>query len=263
MTSVSYCKVDPKSVATICKGSDQIMVYGPKHCFYEEIATAIKRLGSEKDFPIKKVFTWRVACDGSELSEKTTLEKRNMNVIPFESGMHYPRSISRPCKTAEADLVLENYKRKKEGKAVIPLVFCIDIDKNRHPLKIDELLTKDEEYNTLIYHKEMRRAFKLCHDPKVDPKLRAVAKETFRFVKVKIEKDNTFVLEQVPAPWASSETASGVSEAFAEEWAIRKEESESRAKPAYACWRTQLARRSAAFDVEFEKAQAEKASEKG
>jgi hypothetical protein len=253
MTSLLLA-LDKTSLLTICKGANQVMVYGSKQCKYEEIARSLRGMTKEETFPLKKVLTWCVANDGSDSTEKSTAEGRKMDVIPFDNPGFFPQSTSRPCKTALTDLVLENYKRKREGKALIPLLFCIDIDKNPYPLSAEEMLTKDRDLNNLIFHKEMRRAYKLCHDPKVDPKIRAIAQETFKFVKVTVDKDKTHAFQQVQAPWSSAKEPSKVSDEFAIELELRKEESVSRAKPAYACWRTQLARRAAAFDEEFEKA---------
>lgn len=238
------------SLATVCKGSDQAIIYGWRQCGFDKIAMVINSEASdpESGCPFKKAFTWTVGdpkIPEDSHDEVTTVEGRKMNLIPYEPTDSPQKNIDRMCKTALTDIILENYKRQQEGLPLIPIVFCIDITDNPRPTSIQKIASKEDGFNKQTTHKELRRALKLCTHPK--EKIRTIALQTFKFVKVWTHGD-TATLEQVPAPWASWESPDKMSPAFAACWASRKANSVSEPKPANYNWRQQLEKQIAEYD---------------
>jgi hypothetical protein len=191
------------------------------------------------NYPIKKVHSYRIG-DPFDSTAKTIAGRRLNNL--FFTGSEYllqhqapppnvqKQVIGRECKTAITNVVLENYKRKKEGKPLIPVLFCIDIDGNPNPARFDRLAAKHPKFNNQITYKELRRAYKLCtHE---NPSIRAVALETFKFIKLTKNRDGEYTPMSIAAPWAHS--------LFSSMWDMRKKVSKSQPKKAYVNWREQL-----------------------
>lgn len=228
------------SVASICKGANQTMVYGWEHCFYTMVAGFLM-VAADKipSWPIKKVFDLDAGKPDLFEDEEhcaTTIEGRKINLIDFPEPKTGTQRIGRICKTALTNLVLENYKRKKEGLPLIPVLFCIDIIGNEKPCTMVKLTSKIDTFNNQITYKELRRAYKLCtHE---NPEIRQVAQETFKFVRTGAEG-----LELLEAPWADSNKADKF-------WKTRKGLSKSTPKPSSANWNTQLTKLVAAYDAE-------------
>lgn len=236
--AISECPsyLDINSVIKICKGADQVLVYGWKHCKYDDITKALGDLIGTEGFPIKRVFSFRI---GNPFACYKTLSGRYLTNLVFEhcdsmlkdhNSEAVPSIVlSRLCKTGITNLVLENYKRIHEGLPLIPVLFCIDIDDNSQPLRIDHLASKDPKFNKQVTYKELRRAYKLCtHE---NAKIREAARGTFRFVKL-VKQQEGFTMRQIPAPWADPR--------FSQFWSLRKKLSKSKPKEETFNWRMQL-----------------------
>ncbi len=184
------------------------------------------------EFPIKRVYTcgelgdYRMAqSDGN-----TTVQGRQMNIVRYcleseadrlreslgkdvnEAGVKddQQRHFSYICKAGVTNAVIENAKRIEENLAVNPFIFDIDIDANPWPSTPETIMTKEGANNDRVTNKELRRAWKLCYDPKVNPKIQAAAKKTFVFVKAKKSVDangrpiqGAYTLEKIEAPWGA------------------------------------------------------------
>jgi hypothetical protein len=219
------------SAFKICNNSPQIMIYGFQHCGYEEILYELT--GSTS--PFQKIF------DGScgVISEKT-LEGSEIQKIGFDSD-----KSSRAFKSALVNIVFENYKRKKQGKEMIPILFCIDCKNNPYPPYPDTITSKLPFYNQKITHKELRRAYKLCEEFE-DPEIRQIARQSFRFVKVINLDDGDRTLELLPAPWQHKD--------WDTTWSKRmKAPKLSTEKSKKTFWRKELATMKAEFDKLSEK----------
>jgi hypothetical protein len=167
-------KLDFDSINTICGNSKQVMVYGWSHCKYEKIADLLK---TSPNSPMKKVFD-------SYLGLKSSAEERKTCEGTVIEQLKVPlNGMLRPCKAALTNLVLENYKRMKEAKPLIPLIFCYDIEGNRYPSNEETITSRDPKINKLVTHSELRRCYKLCKDVG-DSTIEAVAQQTIIFVKV-------------------------------------------------------------------------------
>ncbi len=239
---------DISALDTICKGADQVMVYGWKHCLYHLVGQAICTMTVHPDFPIKKVFSYRIGNPSNPNAK--TLSGRKLNTLYFtgsDSSLKSKRpspalsqkTIARECKTALTNLVLENYKRKSEGKPLIPILFCIDIDDNPTPASYSHIATKHPQFNEQITYKELRRAYKLCTHKNV--LVRKAALETFKFIKLTKNQEGDYTLKPVPAPWAHSQ--------FPTVWNIRSKVSTSKPKQAHVNWRKQLDQRIREFET--------------
>lgn len=205
-----------KNIKRIVGDSKQVMVYGFAHCFYNEISLALR----EKPYSLH---TFSHAVSQNDPNDRTTLEGRVMSRI--SAGSLDINSCSRMiindnCKSGLTTLVFENFKRSIQGLHLIPILFCIDINENPFPLNSVNILTKSEKMNIRVTHKELRRAFKLCYDDHVDPRIQNIAQVTFKFVKVTRFNNETYTLEEIPAPWKDP--------TWPDEWAIRKAQSSPR-----------------------------------
>lgn len=124
------------------------MVYGWAHCKYDEVANAL----FQGQLHIQKVFCWVLGCKDALPDEVTTLEGRAIEQVEVdeihlkktykkasnekventevkdEHNDFDSRLITRQCKAGLTNIVFENYKRKKEGLPIIPVIFCVDIE---------------------------------------------------------------------------------------------------------------------------------------
>ncbi len=179
-------------IENICREKSSVMVYGFSHCYYDEIY----RLFEEKGV---KVYDWNFGANGIYRIQKTRAFLFQKKIKYILNG--FESDTKRACKTGLVNIIFENYRRFQEGeKKITPIVFCIDKESN--PYKID-ILSKDPSKNTLITYSELRRAYKLCNDPQIDPEIRNIAQKTFRFVKIKKPPSDLSELEEIAAPWDS------------------------------------------------------------
>jgi|SRR5579885_1744434 len=178
------------------KGTNQIMIYGLSHCLYKDVQSQILDMTDDDHFPIRDVYNWLVGRPDSLASMTSTLEGRNMNVIRYVPTDKMPQNISRPCKAALTDLVLENCKRYQEGLPIIPLGFVIDIDDNPEPVTAEEILSSNPKHITPF---ELRHLNKLMHHK--DPTIALIARATVVFLKMKKgSEEGSFYLERIKSP---------------------------------------------------------------
>jgi len=151
-----------------------------------------------------KVFSWDIGgpCSQNYREKLTTREDRVIEQIAVS-----PKSYRDPhghlCKAGLTNLVLENLKRREEKLPIIPLLFVIECNHNGYPSSPKTILSRDKKLNSLVTHKEIRRAFrivKLAQELKFGD-LRFVCKETFCFVKNETKRNKAKVrLEKINAP---------------------------------------------------------------
>lgn len=186
------------SLRIIVGNVNQVMVYGWGYCSYKAVFSACI---NHPDSFFKMVYD-----DGLGSSDESkTLEGHKIEKLPiFPSG----NLISRTCKTGITNLLLENYKRNKENRYIIPVIFCIDCDENEYPSTAKTISSKEFYLNKLHTHSELRRTYKmqreLINSP--DKELREmgqIANHMFKFVKVINQADNGIVFQEVPALWTS------------------------------------------------------------
>ena len=193
-------KLDFDNVSNICENSKQVMVYGWSHCGYEEIAELLK---TSRNSSIKKVFNSFLGlklpakAEALKTCEGTFIEQIQ---VPLKKPYELTQVINGQCKAALANLVLENYKRIKEGKQIIPLMFCYDIDENPHPSDEKNITSRDPKINKLITHSELRRCYKLCKEVG-DLTVEAVAQKTIKFVKVNRKANGQTTFQEIEPFW--------------------------------------------------------------
>lgn len=223
----------PDSLKKICGESNQVLVYGFDDCEYEKVYAFLSKNSKVKGFPIQRVFNWALGMSSiADIAPKevTTLEGRKMNWFPSKEGDQ--RDTTRHCKAGLANLVMENYKRKREGLPLIPAIFCLEKDGDFLKFETEDMTTKEAHLNSLVSHSELRRMYKLCHDKEVPERVRAVAQETFKFVRLKYVERNKYALAEIDAPWKSDK--------FPALWRERMDKSTSRRKEEYYDWRKKL-----------------------
>lgn len=237
------------SAYKICNNSTQALVYGFRYCKYKSIKDTLieqsSKLATDLNSFFLKIFDYQI---GNPLRSDYNIEGLEIDKIDFDRPSN---RIPRTCKSALVDIVFENYKRKKTGKEIIPVLFCIDVSGNIAPFSVtaETLASKNSHFNDLCTFKELRRAYKLCKEFD-DEEIRAVAEETFKFVKVNVKDDeegwsnfekgnvDDCVLEQIKAPWDDPKWMSA--------WTKRQETVESSSRKTLS-WRAQLARLKSKF----------------
>lgn len=219
------------SVKALCGESKQAMVYGFERCAYQDVADVLGK------FYLEKVFNWFVGDPTKAVIIRTTIEGRVIEQLPIKP--YPPSELPAPSQRHKAGLsniVLENYKRAKVGLPLIPIIFCVDIDSNSRPIDIEILASNQTRYT----FKELRRAYKLICEFD-NPELRRIALATFKFVKLTKEREASYKLDLVPAPWANVR--------WKELWAKRKAKAKPPKAPAGEYnWRKNLASSIRKFD---------------
>ncbi len=216
--------VDFSSLNAICP-EEQIVVYGYTECMHTAVILKIQQAKA------KRVFEWAIGTGRGDVDDLTTLEGTELVQLKVDRSSKY---IARSCKAALTTIVYENYRRieaNKERKAkglsplpLIPVLVCADIDGNRYAYDPQNIASKDPAANERLTHSELRRAAKLaCTFP--NAAVRAAARETFRFVKVKkitaeASSDTKLAFEKIAAPWEHP----GWDKAWAERAEISKKE---------------------------------------
>lgn len=236
---------DFDSVKKIIGKSKQVSVYGWGHCHYSAVSSALSGY-------LEKVFDYQLGDDWSA----QTVEGRSIEKILVHYNPKPNKQFNRKCKAGITNLLLENYKRIKEHKEIIPLIFCIDTDGNRFVTSSETISSKDLFLNNKITHSELRHCYKLhCElanssNPEFQ-EMSDVAKKMLKFVKVTM-KDKKVILEEVPALWDWVGLPQGMKERTEKEPAVvgnLKESLSSRKKPENSQWRVQLLSAAKRFDV--------------
>ncbi|MEI8300119.1 MAG: hypothetical protein WCG10_00715 [Chlamydiota bacterium] len=222
---MSTINLDQDSIKAICGDSQQAFVYGFGHCKYVLMEELLLQPGSS----IAQTFSGDRVSPHSYATTKT-IEGRNFEII--YSSDNLPR-VGVFCKNGLASVVVENLRRQSEKLPRIPLLFFIDIDGNEYsgPTPIS-VTTKEPTFNGLYTHAEIRRAYKLCYDPAIDPEIQSVARKTFEFIKLTKIADNTYGLEKQQAPWEQV--------GWDDAWVKRQEVSVSTEKEPKENWRYQV-----------------------
>lgn len=195
------------SLKAIVDNSNQVMVYGWKHCAYGDL---MDELTSHPDSFVEKVYS---SDFGSPLVS-TTLEGHiveKFNVIQEFIGCLFGEAqkqiLRSQCKSGLTYLLLENYKRHKENMEIIPVIFCVDCDANQFPpFTAAGLSSKEDDLNYLITHCELRRVFKhheLINSPHEELRdMGHIANKMYKFVKVtRSGPDRGHIFQKLPALW--------------------------------------------------------------
>ncbi|WP_392538484.1 hypothetical protein [Legionella sp. 227] len=186
-------KIDQESVNALCGESGEVVVFGFGKYDYEEVCNGINANNGIK------------ACHSDDYDFKHN-----------ELGKDIPYSMYRHFKMILNDLILDNYKRKKEGKPIVPLIFVVGkSDESCDPQQIakrDE--GPDEKWVTLT---ELRRVYKLTTE--FGTEFSQVARDTVKFVSLDTQSHLT-KLKPVSPFWESKD--------WSHDWQQRKEDTQLR-----------------------------------
>lgn len=168
----------------------QAVIYGWRACGYERIQELFEKAKPGK---IEKIFN---CCS---LESDHTCEGRAFERIRYDIDKDdaIPAGL---CKSRIVEVLLENYKRKKENLNLIPMIFAISRSDWIFKIHIESLTLKVPTEEKLVTFRELRRVYKLMHYP--NQQVREIAHETFKFIHLEKVADNTYSLIEVPAPWA-------------------------------------------------------------
>lgn len=194
--------LDFNSVKNVIGDSKQAMVYGWADCHYKKVAKALEK---SPESCVKKVFDYHLGDSSAPKNEKTLegreIEKLKVYIKPGKE-MH------RLCKTGVTNLLLENYKRSKEGKDIIPVIFCLDADDNQNVSSSETISSKDPKINEYVTNSELRRCKKLYDELNKSPdeelrEMAEIAKQMLKFVKVVRSGENgdKAALQPIPGLW--------------------------------------------------------------
>lgn len=186
MTIGSLDSLNLDSVNQLCGNANQLVVYGFADCQYRWVRGQVDPLIRQAN----SIGQSKIPCCGLRTKPKTqiksafdyqikkTLEGRTLGLIESPNEVNL-------CKNVLNQLILENYKRVKEGKELIPLIFCVDISENRYAYNTTTVTIKSER--KVITSQELRRYYKLLYDLGDDAlgqELSLIARKTIKFVKL-------------------------------------------------------------------------------
>jgi hypothetical protein len=220
------------SVKKICGSSDQAVIYGYADCKYIELG----RLLSGKGSPLAKVFDYNVGA-----SSRKVLTKEGRVIQPLQPGLG-EFDVKRQCKAGLTNIVFENYKRKKEGLPLIPVLFATSSDFVSRPLSPSELTSRD---NKKITPAEIRRAYKLCS---MEGEIGEIAQATFKFVHVSKAADSPEeigAVQEMAAPWERPDWKTS--------WAERNKTESPRKKEKNYVWKRELASQIHSYDLQMKR----------
>ncbi|WP_454781584.1 hypothetical protein [Legionella sp. WA2022007384] len=186
-------KVDEKSVKALCGESSEVVVFGFGKYDYKELCNAINK------------YSGMNALNSDNYDSKhTDLSKNN------------PYSMYNYFKFILNDLMVENYKRQKEGKPIVPLIFVVGkSDAKYDPKQIAQ--RDDDPTEKWVTLTELRRVYKLATE--FGPEFSQVALDTIKFVNIETNSDVT-TLKLVTPFWESQD--------WQKDWQTRKEDTQKR-----------------------------------
>lgn len=158
-------------ISNILYNSRQAVFYGFNHCRYDELPQFFIT-----NKIIDRAFKWFTF--GMGFNSDKTLEGRTIGVITS-------KDLRLSCKSLITLVIIENYKRKKEGLDLIPIIFVVDIDNNPYPMTVESVTTKEAYLNQKFTHCELRRCYRMIYDLPPDLKeISTIAQASIKFVKV-------------------------------------------------------------------------------
>lgn len=199
-------KIDQESLKKVCGESTTAVVFGFGKYDYVEVCEEINKHGI------------------------TAFHSDDYSIANLDLQKDNPYSMYGLFKLILNDLFLENYKKKKEGKPLVPLIFVVGkSDATYDPKQIAKREEgPDDKWTTLT---ELRRVYKLVTE--FGPEFSQTALDTIKFVRLDTQS-NVTQLELVTPFWESED--------WKNEWANRKEEARQTHGRGYknSIWRTNL-----------------------
>ncbi len=188
--------LDLDSFRVVTNSASQVMVYGFGHCKYLQLIYTLQKSAPQI---VDKVFECSIGnsydLPNYKLPDefRTTSEKRLIAQFKAEpldgivdDQQWGEKFCTRVCKTGSLNLIFENFLRRNQGLPIIPFIIAIDITDNKFPYNPADFASSDPAVNSLVTHSELRRCYKLANEFP-DSRIRAIASETFRFVKIEIQ----------------------------------------------------------------------------
>lgn len=260
---------DYSSIKSICKESNQVMVYGWSNCRYYKIEKILQNELS----PIEKTFNFMVGIgkmpkwkDRSEIfREAAYITKEDYKLIRKQENKKIKRKsitldgwpiehldliskdsdVSRECKMGLVNVVFENYKRVLMGLPIIKIIFVLDCFDNDYVTDAKTVTSRKESYNSCITNKELRRCYKLCKELEYTDlhDLALVAQQSLVFVKLKIDANQKYILKSLAPVWEDPN--------WDDYWAERKASKSDQSSDDKVFWRNELAKKISAFNAKF------------
>ncbi|KTD00544.1 hypothetical protein [Fluoribacter gormanii] len=182
-------KVDRQSIRELCGESSEVVVFGFGKYDYKKLCEAI-----------------------NQNDEMKAVHSDNYDTKNADLSKNNPYSMYNYFKFILNDLIVENYKKQKEGKPIVPLIFVVGkSDASYDPKQIAEReYDPTDKWVTLT---ELRRVYKLATE--FGPEFSKVALNTVKFVSLETNSDVT-TLKPVTPFWEDKN--------WQKEWQTRKEE---------------------------------------
>lgn len=188
-------------------GTQNICSYGFGCCGYSGLAIQLRQMGSLYSLPNEVEEYIPVIVEPAEIPDE---------IFDFEDDDQKGEALAKKLtdnrlktsfKRALINIVIENVKRTRCKKQIIPVCFCIDINNESlewRPPQSPELLKKSENNELRYTCSELRQAYKLCYEPALGEEINQVARRTFEdyFAKVHIMPNRSICLEKRPPIWS-------------------------------------------------------------
>jgi hypothetical protein len=193
--------LDLNSVHKVLGNANDVVVYGFKSAHYVTLGDRLKY----PDAKLAKVFDYSIG----DLEVAGPEEPQERMVYHTEDTEEDRINWAYEAKAGLTNLVLENYKREKEGRALMPLLFCIGSNTAKSLQTITPKSLAEKTWDFVITLKELRRTHKLCKyfeesDDSEMRKLADVAKRTLKLVTVDKTPCGQYTLNLVEPVWNDS-----------------------------------------------------------
>ena len=180
-------RVDKKSIMKLVGQSREVVVYGLLDCLYRDVVAHLAHLG---ELNVYDVMTFDdEGCRIPVIDVDTDADTRC-------------DMVKRISKAGITSVLIENYKRSKLGKPLVPLIFCVELQKDNQQVVLDaERVAKLTGHASSVTDAELRRCFKSILE--APPELRKIAEKTFKFVRVEQDhqENDLYHLQEVAPFW--------------------------------------------------------------
>lgn len=116
-------------------------------------------------------------------------------------------TLHQTCKTTVTAIVVENCLRAEENMPLIPVLFCLTSTNQPSHLPVEVIANKNDskaDYKGSTSNSELRRIYKLCTDSALSFEVREIAKKTFYFAHIILDKGAVIAIRKTAAPWENT-----------------------------------------------------------
>src|SRR3990167_9919630 len=178
-------RIEINSIRKLLGHSPEAVVYGLLDCLYLDVKEALKQV---KGINIYDVLGFE--------EDDCLIPAIDIDLVADTRA----DMVKRCSKAGITSVLVENYKRSKLGKPLVPLLFCVELQADHQQVVLDMgRVAKLTGHASSVTDAELRRCFKSYRE--ATHELRKIVEQTFKFVRVQQdhqEKDLYYLQELTP-----------------------------------------------------------------